>query len=114
MTSLKDNISACYSSVDHRYFQTNFIEDYSEMLIKNIETMEDKIKALTSISDIVENNRILELTDKFDTFLILMRNLAEIEQIIRRQVFEIQHLRYLMLLTLREKRITDLVKTLRI
>jgi len=32
--------------------------------------------------DLVDNNRLVELADKFETLLVLMRNLAEIEDII--------------------------------
>ena len=63
------------------------------MITPDFEKLAENRKSLIKMRDLIDKNRLIELTDKFDTLLILMKNLAEIEEIISNQVIEMTELR---------------------
>lgn len=86
-------LTNCYSQVPNMFFQTSYTPQFEDILVTDIKELELQRTKFKKMRDLVDNNRLVELADKFETLLVLMRNLAEIEDIISCQVKQISELR---------------------
>lgn len=80
-----------YKLVPGEYFSANFQPDMTDLL--QAAQLEAKIGYLQELHQAVQENRICELTDKFDVFLEIMQRLGEMDTTIKQQMELIQTLR---------------------
>ena len=80
-----------YKLVPREYFSPNFLPDMGDLLQES--TLVAKIAYLEELHKAVQENRICELTDKFDLFLEIMQRLGDMDNSIKQQIESIQTLR---------------------
>lgn len=91
----KDMVLAnCYSSIPNIFFQSSYSPNLQDILTTDLVELEQQRSKFKKMRDLVDSNRLIELADKFETLLVLMKNLAEIEEIITCQVKQISELRH--------------------